>query len=33
VRAAGCVEVFTKPFDPEVLLEKISTTLSAGTQS
>lgn len=33
VRAAGCVEVFTKPFDPQVLLEKISATLSAGTQS
>jgi len=27
VRAAGCVEVFTKPFDPHALLEKIRTTL------
>jgi len=28
VRAAGCVEVFTKPFDAPTLLEKISATLS-----
>jgi CheY-like chemotaxis protein len=27
VRAAGCVEVFTKPFDPVALLEKIDATL------
>jgi two-component system cell cycle response regulator DivK len=27
VRAAGCVEVFTKPFDSQALLEKIRTTL------
>jgi len=27
VRAAGCVEVFPKPFDPTVMLEKISSTL------
>lgn len=27
VRAAGCVEVFPKPFDPAALLEKISSTL------
>src|SRR4030095_6863918 len=27
VRAAGCVEVFPKPFDPPALLEKISSTL------
>lgn len=27
VRAAGCVEVFTKPFDPHALLEKIRGTL------
>jgi len=30
VRAAGCVEVFAKPFDPTVLLTKIRTTLSSG---
>lgn len=30
VRAAGCVEVFAKPFDPAVLLTKIRTTLSSG---
>lgn len=29
VRAAGCVEVFTKPFDPRVLLKKIAATLSS----
>ncbi|MBC8029127.1 MAG: response regulator [Pyrinomonadaceae bacterium] len=29
VRAAGCVEVFQKPFDPNVLLEKISITLNS----
>ncbi|HAF15387.1 MAG TPA: hypothetical protein DCK99_17160 [Blastocatellia bacterium] len=28
VRAAGCVEVFPKPFDAIALLEKIDTTLS-----
>ncbi|HEV7398035.1 MAG TPA: response regulator [Pyrinomonadaceae bacterium] len=27
VRAAGCVEVFSKPFDPQKLLEKISAVL------
>ena len=27
VRAAGCVEVFSKPFDPQALLEKIRLTL------
>ena len=27
VRAAGCVEVFSKPFDPHALLESIRTTL------
>jgi CheY-like chemotaxis protein len=27
VRAAGCVEVFTKPFDAYVLLEKIRAAL------
>ena len=27
VRDAGCVEVFSKPFDAEVLLEKIRATL------
>jgi len=27
VRAAGCVEVFPKPFDPAALLAKISSTL------
>jgi two-component system, cell cycle response regulator DivK len=30
VRAAGCVEVFTKPFDPGALLEKINATLKSG---
>lgn len=29
VRAAGCVEIFTKPFDPQALLEKISITLTS----
>jgi CheY-like chemotaxis protein len=29
VRAAGCVEVFRKPFDAELLLEKIRATLSS----
>ncbi len=28
VRAAGCVETFSKPFDAETLLEKITETLS-----
>lgn len=28
-RAAGCVEVFTKPFDAHTLLEKISATLNS----
>lgn len=28
-RAAGCVEVFTKPFNPQSLLEKIRETLSS----
>ena len=28
VRAAGCVEIFSKPFDAEVLLDKISTVLN-----
>lgn len=27
VRAAGCVEVFSKPFDPQTLLERIRLTL------
>ena len=27
VRAVGCVEVFSKPFDAEVLLDRISKTL------
>ena len=27
VRAAGCVEVFTKPFDPKTLLERIGAAL------
>lgn len=27
VRAAGCVETFSKPFDAETLLEKITATL------
>ena len=27
VRAAGCVEVFSKPFDPHALLERIRVTL------
>lgn len=30
VRAAGCVEVFSKPFDPDVLLERICATLNSG---
>ena len=29
VRAAGCVETFSKPFDAEFLLERISATLNA----
>jgi CheY-like chemotaxis protein len=29
VRAAGCVEIFTKPFDVDDLMEKMSATLSA----
>jgi CheY-like chemotaxis protein len=28
IRAAGCVEVFPKPFDPEALMKSIVTTLS-----
>ena len=28
VRAAGCAEAFAKPFDAEVLLEKIASTLN-----
>ena len=28
VRAAGCVEIFSKPFDSELLLDKISTVLN-----
>lgn len=31
VRAAGCVEAFSKPFDAEKLLEKITATLGAET--
>jgi CheY-like chemotaxis protein len=27
VRAAGCVEIFSKPFDAEALLDKVSRTL------
>jgi CheY-like chemotaxis protein len=30
VRAAGCVAVFPKPFDPAALLEKISATLGTA---
>jgi two-component system, cell cycle response regulator DivK len=33
VRAAGCVEVFTKPFDSQELLDKIRAQLSAEMQS
>jgi len=29
VRAAGCVEIFPKPFDVDQLLEKINSTLAA----
>jgi two-component system cell cycle response regulator DivK len=29
VHAAGCIEVFAKPFDPTVLAERISATLNA----
>lgn len=29
VRAAGCVEMFSKPFDPGVLLEKIGAILNS----
>jgi two-component system chemotaxis response regulator CheY len=29
VRAAGCVEIFSKPFDPRVLMERVSLTLSS----
>src|SRR6266540_1474225 len=29
VRAAGCVETFSKPFDPEALMERITATLNA----
>ena len=29
VRAAGCVEIFSKPFDAEALLEKITAALNA----
>src|SRR5882672_6709421 len=28
VRAAGCTEIFSKPFDSEVLLERIARTLA-----
>jgi CheY-like chemotaxis protein len=28
VRAAGCVEIFSKPFDAEALLEKVTKTLN-----
>lgn len=28
VRAAGCVEIFSKPFDAEALMEKIAKTLN-----
>lgn len=30
VRAVGCVEIFTKPFDVEELLQKIRATLNAN---
>ena len=33
VRAAGCVEVFTKPFDSQELLDKIRATLSTEMQN
>jgi CheY-like chemotaxis protein len=29
VRAAGCVEMFSKPFDVEALMERIAATLNA----
>jgi len=29
VRAAGCTEIFSKPFDSEVLLERIARTLTS----
>ncbi len=29
VRAAGCVETFSKPFDAEALMERITATLNA----
>jgi CheY-like chemotaxis protein len=29
VRAAGCVEIFSKPFDAEVLLERITAALGS----
>jgi two-component system chemotaxis response regulator CheY len=29
VRAAGCTEIFAKPFDAEVLLERIAITLGS----
>ena len=31
VHAAGCVETFTKPFDPEAMLEKIAATLTMAS--
>jgi CheY-like chemotaxis protein len=31
VRAAGCAEVFAKPFDAEILLERIARTLASET--
>ena len=31
VRAAGCTEIFSKPFDSEVLLERIARTLTTET--
>jgi two-component system cell cycle response regulator DivK len=33
VRASGCVEMFRKPFDVDVLLEKISTTLDGDSRT
>ena len=31
VRAVGCTEIFSKPFDAELLLERIATTLAGET--
>ena len=28
VRAAGCVEIFSKPFDAEILLDKVAAALA-----